>query len=90
MAADDVVWLWPILLAGSLAYVLDGFFLGLSAGPILSRMMLLSLGVGFVPLALYARSQASSDWLWCALACFIVARVITLGANVPRTLRQIA
>ncbi len=82
-------WLLPILLFGSVAYVLDGYFLGLSKGRALSVSMVLSFGVGFLPLALLARSTDQPVLLWWAMVAFMAARVVTLGWWVPPTLAGI-
>ncbi|EDM81279.1 putative membrane protein (DNA-damage-inducible protein) [Plesiocystis pacifica SIR-1] len=82
-------WLVVVLLLGSLAYVLDGYFIGLAAGRTLSRAMLLSFGVGFLPLALASRyAGGGPSMLWFALIAFMAARGLTLAAAVPGTLRQ--
>lgn len=85
-ATRHVGWLLPVLGVGSAAYALDGWFIGLTAGATLRRAMAVSALLGFVPLAIWAWSQADPSWLWAALAVFMVARVLTLGAAVPRTL----
>jgi MATE family multidrug resistance protein len=81
-------WLLAVLLFSSVAYLLDGYFLGLSAGPTLRRAMVVSLLMGFVPLALYARYWGGGvSWLWAAMVTFMLFRAITLGMGVPKTLK---
>ena len=81
-------WLLALLIFSSVAYLLDGYFLGLAAGPTLRRAMVRSLLLGFFPLALYARfGSGGPDFLWAAMLIFMVARVITLGTQVPKTLK---
>ena len=71
-------WLAPVLLFGSLAYIYDGLFLGLTAGRALRNAMLLStLGV-FLPLAALALHLESNHLLWASLAAFMLARTLTL------------
>lgn len=80
-------WLAALLVFSSVAYVLDGYFLGLAAGPALRRAMVVSFAVGFLPPWIFARYLApSSTLLWCAMLAFMVMRVLTLGAEVPKTL----
>ncbi|MEE9385834.1 MAG: MATE family efflux transporter [Nannocystaceae bacterium] len=82
-------WLLPLLGVGSVAYVLDGYFLGLAAGRIMSRSMLVSFGFGFLPLALWGRYVVEdARLLWVALCMFMVVRVVTLAVRVPATLRD--
>ena len=83
-----VLWLLPVLGFGSVAYMLDGYFLGLTEGRILRRASLTATLVGFVPVAVAAWQFQSSHMLWLALALFMAARVVTLGMQVPRTLRN--
>jgi MATE family multidrug resistance protein len=80
-------WLWPVLGMGSIAYALDGYFIGLVRGRILSRAMVLSALFGFAPLAFFAYRARSIQLLWLALAAFMLARVLSLAVCVPSTLR---
>lgn len=71
-------WLAPVLFFGSLAYIYDGLFLGLTAGRALRNAMLLStLGV-FLPVAVVALQLESNHLLWASLTAFMVARTATL------------
>jgi MATE family multidrug resistance protein len=73
------LWLIPVLLIGAVAYVYDGLFLGLTAGPALRNSMLLStLGV-FAPLAAVAAVLGSNHLLWAAMVALMAARAATLG-----------
>ncbi len=81
-----VGWLVPVLGLGAIAYMLDGYFLGLTAGRVLRNATVLAAGVGFLPLALVARSLASAHLLWLALAGLMAARALTLAWALPRSL----
>lgn len=81
-----VPWLLPVLGFGSIAFILDGYFLGLAEGATIRNTALLSSLVGFVPMAIIAWHFQSSHLLWLALSLFMMARVITLAVQVPRTL----
>ena len=81
-----VGWLVPILGLGAIAYMLDGYFLGITAGKILRNATLLAAGVGFLPLALVAQAMASAHLLWLALVGLMAARALTLGWAVPKSL----
>lgn len=83
-----VWWLLPVLGFGSIAFMLDGYFLGLTEGRILRRATLTAALVGFAPVAVAAWQFQSSQMLWLALSLFMAARVVTLGVQVPRTLRN--
>lgn len=79
-------WLAPILAAGAIAFLLDGYFLGLTAGRALRNSSMIATGVGFLPLALVAQTLASPHLLWLAMASFMAARALTLLTQVPATL----
>lgn len=82
-------WLIPVLGFGSLAYALDGYFIGLVRGKILSRAMLVAAVVGFAPVAYAAWRTQNIQLLWLALSLFMLARVITLSIFVPGTLQDL-
>ena len=74
-----VWWLLPILSFGSIAYMLDGYFLGLTAGKILRQSTLIAALFGFVPIAIAAWYLQVNHLLWLALTVFMILRSITLG-----------
>lgn len=80
-------WLIPVLSFSAPAYILDGYFIGLTAGRTLRVAMLGSALIGFAPLAALAAWRASPDLLWLSLATFMLARTLTLGRATPSTLR---
>jgi MATE family multidrug resistance protein len=71
-------WLVPTLLFGSLAFIYDGIFLGLTRGRTLRNAMILSTFVVFLPVAWAAVRVENNDLLWAAMALFMLARTITL------------
>jgi multidrug resistance protein, MATE family len=81
-----VGWLVPVLGLGAIAYMLDGYFLGLTAGRVLRNATVLAAGVGFLPLALLAQSLGNAHLLWLALVGLMAARALTLSWAVPRSL----
>ena len=80
-----VFWLLPILGFGSLAFMLDGYFLGLAEGGILRNTALLA-SMGFLPIAILAWQYRSQQWLWLSMACFMLLRVVLLAQRIPQTL----
>jgi MATE family multidrug resistance protein len=88
--SDYVIWLLPILGIGAIAFVLDGYFIGLTAGATLRNAALTSALVGFAPFAYVAWRSQNNHWLWLALATFMLARTITLGIKVPASLPKIS
>ena len=83
-----VPWLLPGLGVGSIAYMLDGYFLGLTEGYILRQAMLVSAFIGFAPTAIAAWCFHSNHLLWLSLSLFMLARAITLGSQIHKTLNN--
>ncbi|MES1021868.1 guanitoxin biosynthesis MATE family efflux transporter GntT [Gloeocapsa sp. BRSZ] len=83
--SNYVWWLLPVLGFGSLAYMLDGYFLGLTAGRVLRQASLVAAIVGAITLVTAYRFQ-SNHVLWFALSCFMAARVISLAFQIPKSL----
>ncbi|MGF1498389.1 MAG: guanitoxin biosynthesis MATE family efflux transporter GntT [Elainellaceae cyanobacterium] len=83
----NTAWLLPVLGFGAVAYMLDGYFLGLTAGQTLRNSSLIAAIAGFLPMALLAWRLESGAVLWLALTLFMALRGITLGLRVPATLR---
>ncbi len=81
-----VAWLLPVLGFGGLAFTLDGYFLGLTAGRTLRNATLVAVAVGFLPLALTASWLKSPHLLWLALSGLMTLRAVTLLQQVPATL----
>lgn len=81
-----VWWLLPVLSFGAIAFMLDGYFLGLTAGTALRNSTLIASTIGFLPLAWLALSLENVQLLWLALTCFMATRAITLAWGVSRTL----
>jgi MATE family multidrug resistance protein len=75
----SVWWLLPLLGFGSIAYMLDGYFLGITAGNVLRTSALISSLLGFAPIAAIAWQTQSNALLWLALTCFMATRTVTLG-----------
>ncbi len=86
LAAGSNFWLLPVLLFAALAYAFDGFFLGLTQGRLLSRAMVLSLGIGFAPIAWAAAHFRDERLLWLSMVGLMAARAITLGLAARRYL----
>jgi MATE family multidrug resistance protein len=85
-AAALAPWLCATIAMGSVAYILDGYFIGLTEGRILRNGMLISV-LMFLPPALWAARTGSNTLLWAAMLTFMVARSVSLGIRVAETLR---
>ena len=82
-----VFWLIPVLAFGGMAYMLDGYFLGLTQGSLLRNSTLIASVGGFLPFAIVGWWLNSSHVLWLGLAMFMAARAITLGMAIPDSWR---
>jgi MATE family multidrug resistance protein len=84
-AADPYVW-WMVLLplAGSVAYMWDGVYIGATATRALRNMMILSLLGGYLPVYYLTKGILGNHGLWLALFFFMAARAATLGLMAPR------
>lgn len=85
-----VYWLLPVLGLGSIAFMLDGYFLGLTEGQILRDGAIIAALVGCIAMAINAWQFQSSHLLWLGLSLFMATRVLTLGFQLPLTLNQIS
>ncbi len=87
-AADYTLWLLPLLELTAVAFMFEGYFIGLKEGKTLRNAVLIAFGVGFVPLAAIAWYQHSNHLLWMSLVNYMLVLTITLGWQLPKTLTQ--
>lgn len=71
-------WQAGVLAVGAIAFIYDGFFIGLTAGKVLRNQMLVSALIFFFPLALVAVWRSNNDLLWAAMLLFMIGRTLTL------------
>ncbi len=90
LAACYAPWQAAVLLIGAVAFMYDGFFIGLTEGKVLRDQMALSFLVFFLPLALIAGRVGSNDLLWAAMTLFMAARAVTLWWAARRLLARTA
>ncbi|MEM8614460.1 MAG: MATE family efflux transporter, partial [Cyanobacteria bacterium P01_H01_bin.105] len=83
-------WLVPLLTITSVAFMLEGYFIGLKEGAVLRNGALLGFGIGFAPLALLAMHLHNSYLLWTALTAymtvlmlFLVYKLVTMPLGEP-------
>ena len=81
-----VLWLLPVLGFGSLAFMFNGYFLGLTEGTVVRNSMITSAILGFAPIACVAWNIHNSQLLWLAMSVFMVIRVITQATQIPKSI----
>ncbi len=80
-----VRWLLIVLVSSAIAFMLDGYFIGLSEGTIIRNVSVIAALVGFSPIALLAWYYHNNHVLWLALSIFIGSRAILLVTQLPKT-----
>jgi MATE family multidrug resistance protein len=81
-----VIWLLPLLGLTAIAFMLEGYFIGLKSGAIIRNAVLLAFGLGFTPLAVTAWYLHNNHILWMALVSYMTIMIVALGSQLPRTL----
>ncbi|MEO0870006.1 MAG: MATE family efflux transporter, partial [Cyanobacteria bacterium J06642_11] len=91
--ADHAAWLVPLLSTTAVAFMLEGYFIGLKEGAVVRNGALLGFGLGFTPLALVAVYLQNSYLLWSALTgymavlmLFLIYKLVTLPQAQTTTL----
>jgi multidrug resistance protein, MATE family len=83
-----VAWLIPVLGLGGIAFTLDGYFLGLTAGRTLRNATLIAALGGFLPIAFISSWLQNPHLLWLALSGLMATRVVMLSRQVHPTLQD--
>lgn len=83
---NDTLWLIPLLSLTAVAFMLEGFFIGLKEGIILRNAALIAFGLGFLPVAIAGLHFQSNSLLWGALTCYMAAVILFLSIQLPRQL----
>ncbi|AOP32455.1 MATE family efflux transporter [Leptospira tipperaryensis] len=84
---DYQLWLIPVLGIGTVAFILDGFFIGLTQGRILRNSMLLSTALFFLPIAYLGKITKNNHLLWLSLAMLMLGRALTLSLQALKFFR---
>ncbi|KAA3657394.1 MAG: MATE family efflux transporter [Calditrichaeota bacterium] len=72
-------WVYIALIFSAMAYIFDGFFLGITQVKILRNAMVWCFILFFLPWAFLAVEMRNNDLLWLAMVAFMVGRAGTLG-----------
>ncbi len=80
-----VAWLVPLLSITSVAFMLEGYFIGLKQGAVLRNGAILGFSLGFAPLALLAVYLQNSYLLWTALTAYMTVLMLFLVYKLVKT-----
>jgi MATE family multidrug resistance protein len=86
---DYTLWLLPLLEITAIAFMLEGYFIGLKEGKTLRNAVLVAFGLGFIPIATIAWYWHSNHLLWLALVMYVTLITAVLGIQLPKTLGQL-
>ncbi len=79
-----VPWLLPLLVLTAIAFMLEGYFIGLKEGRVLRDSALSSFVIGFLPLALCGTYFHNNHCLWAAITAYMAALALSLGIRLPK------
>lgn len=82
------IWLLPLLEITAVAFMLEGYFIGLKEAKTLRNAVLIAFVLGFMPLAIAAWYLQSNHILWMSLVAYMLTLAVTLGLQLPKTLVQ--
>lgn len=85
-AMPYLFWVVAITIAGSIAYLWDGVYIGATASVPMRNMMLLSTVAVFLPVYYLTITLLGNHSLWLALTLFMIARAMTLGLLAKRNI----
>jgi MATE family multidrug resistance protein len=85
---EYIIWLLPVLVITAIAFMLEGYFIGLKESVILRNAVLLAFFVGFTPLAIAAWYFQSNHLLWATLVSYMTTLMIVLAVQIPGTLTR--
>lgn len=77
-------WLLPLLTSGAIAFMLEGYTIGLKEAAKLRNSALTALGLGFIPVAAIAWYFQNNHLLWLSLTLYMVTLMVFLGLRVTR------
>ncbi|PLS68462.1 MAG: MATE family efflux transporter [Cyanobacteria bacterium M5B4] len=83
-------WLLPLLIFTAVAFMLEGYFIGLKEGTILRNSSIYSFLWGFLPLAGLGVYYQNNHLLWAALTLYMLSLAISLALQLPQTQRLVS
>ncbi|BAZ03660.1 guanitoxin biosynthesis MATE family efflux transporter GntT [Calothrix sp. NIES-3974] len=80
------LWLLPLLGFTAIAFMLEGYFIGIKQVITLRNAVLTAFICGFIPLATIASYQHNNHILWMGLVSYMVITIVALAIHIPPTL----
>ncbi|MEA5572392.1 guanitoxin biosynthesis MATE family efflux transporter GntT [Calothrix sp. UHCC 0171] len=80
------IWLLPLLGLTAIAFMLEGYFIGLKEAVTLRNAVLVAFTCGFIPFAVTASYLHNNHFLWMGLVGYMVMIILGLGIYLPSTL----
>lgn len=77
-----VIWLVPLLSLTAVAFVLEGYFIGLKEGAILRNSALTALGIGYTPIAIAGWYFQNNHLLWTSLTIYMATLMFSLSLQI--------
>ncbi|MGB6298725.1 MAG: guanitoxin biosynthesis MATE family efflux transporter GntT [Rivularia sp. (in: cyanobacteria)] len=77
-------WLLPLLTCGAIAFMFEGYTVGLREGARLRNSALIALGLGFAPVAGMGWYFQNNHLLWLSLVFYMATLMVALGVQIPR------
>ena len=77
-------WLLPLLTCGAIAFMFEGYAVGLKEAAKLRNSALIALGLGFIPVAAIAWYFHNNHLLWLSLTSYMATLMVALGVQIPR------
>lgn len=77
-----ITWLLPLLTCGAIAFILEGYVVGLKESAKLRNSALTGLALGFLPIAWMAWHLHSNHLLWLSLTFYMATLAISLAIKI--------
>jgi MATE family multidrug resistance protein len=79
-----ILWIFPLLSMTSVAFMLEGYFIGLKEAGILRNAALIAFFIGFLPFIGLATYWHNNHLLWSALVSYMTTLLIVLAVQIPK------
>lgn len=83
------IWLLPLLVFTAIAFMLEGYFIGLKEGVILRNASLIAFLIVFLPSIFLAAYANSVHLLWLSLVNYMFALILVLGKQIFTTQKNL-